>query len=347
MAEDQESILVLDCNSLTTVGSILLAIASLSVFLNCFPFYTLLNFSSKKLEPEVRGFARTMRIYLLALIVVEMVGAMVVMPMFLVREITNDSCWPLFHSSMKPSTICAISFHTFFAYKLMSMFLITFACYSCFLYYNQRVRLQAVKESSEANNLVCKAQVSITTTASANSNRSATESEARLPPENSVSRRRPFWFVLMLITLVSLFIPSLPLWGLGPFSMGEERNKTVFMNQSTTASDLQPTYHGSQCTAHTFASPKMEKEYIFPFSLLMVSGGCGLILVYIFIAISIGHLKSSQKIFSEMTQFALVQGIFFLVTWLPLMVSCSGFLAITGITLLQCTNCDCTVCWNQ
>ena len=321
MAEDQESILVLDCNSLTTVGSILLAIASLSVFLNCFPFYTLLNFSSKKLEPEVRGFARTMRVYLLALIVVEMVGAMVVMPMFLVREITNDSCWPLFHSSMKPSTICATSFHTFFAYKLMSMFLITFACYSCFLYYNQRVRLQAVKKSSEAKNLVCQAQISITTTASANSNRSATDSEARLPPENSVSRRRPFWFVLVLITLVSLFIPSLPVLGLGPFSMGEERNRTVFLNQSATASDLQPN-HQSLCTVHTFASPKIEKEYIFPFSLLMVSGGCGLILVYIFIAISIGQLKSSQKIFAEITQFAMVQGIFFLVTWLPLMVSC-------------------------
>ena len=135
------------------------------------------------------------------------------------------------------------------------------------------------------------------------------------------SRKRPIFFILMFIVSISVLIPSLPFLGMGPFNV-QQADRGFDFPLNVTSVNERVLINFSECTLQSFSSPKIEKEYIFLFSLLMASGGCALILLYVFVALLLGKLKSQQKIFSEMTQLVSVQGFLFLVTWIPLMVRC-------------------------
>ena len=319
MAYRYHSIFFNDCSALSEIGLVFLVMASISLVLNSFPFYALLNFSSKDLDPSVRGFTRTIKIYLLVLVGTEMFACMVVVPLFLVRDLKNMTCWPVSLSKLSLKTICAMSFSSYFAYKIMAMFLTTFTGYSCILYFNQSRRSADNSTASERKHFVCEAQISLTTTASEQSNQSEDTMEKKIPQQNS--RKRPIFFILMFIVSISVLIPSLPFLGMGPFNV-QQAYRTFDLPLNFTSVNERVLINFSQCTLQSFWSPKIEKEYIFLFSLLMASGGCGLILLYVFVSLLLGKLKSQQKIFSEMTQLVSVQGFLFLVTWIPLMVRC-------------------------
>lgn len=330
MAQRYLSIFFHDCTSLSEVGMTLLIMASVSLILNSFPFYTLLNFSSKDMDPSVRGFTKTIKIYLLALVATEMFGCMIVVPLFLVRDLKNMVCWPVSLSKISVKTICALSFSSYFAYKIMSMFLTTFTGYSCILYFNQSARFAEDFKSLDKKNFVCEAQVSLTTTASVQSNQT---NEAETVRMQRNSRKRPICFILTFIVVLSLFVPSLPYLGLGPFNIQTTVVEEFSTNDTLDSASESPNF--SQCTLNSFASPKIEKEYIFLFSLLMASGGCCLILLFIFVCLILGRLKSHQKIFSEMIQLVSVQGFLFLITWIPLMVRYQLFPFISFNKLLS------------
>lgn len=317
MADQYLSIFFKDCTSLSEVGLIVLVMASVSLVLNSFPFYTLLNFSSKELDVSVRGFTKTIKIYLLALVATEMFACMIVVPLFLVRDLKNMMCWPMSLSRISVPTICALSFSSYFAYKIMAMFLTTFTAYSCILYFNQSIKSADNFKSLERKKFVCEAQISLTTTASEQSHQST---DAVISKTQQNSRKRPICFILIFIVTLSLFIPSLPYLGLGPFNVKKTVAEKLSLND-TSGSDDSVLINYNRCTLHSFASPRIEKEYIFLFSLLMASGGCSLILLYVFVALILGRLKSHQKVFSEMTQLVSLQGFLFLITWIPLMVS--------------------------
>ena len=320
MADRYASIFFNDCTSLSEVGLVLLVMASASLILNSFPFYTLLNFTSKDLDHTVRGFTKTIKIYLLALVGTEMFACMIVVPLFLVRDLKNMMCWPVSLSKLSLKSICAMSFSSYFAYKIMSMFLTTFTGYSCILYFNQSMKSTENFKSLERKKFVCEAQVSLTTTASEQSNQSNDTAEKKGSLQNS--RKRPICFILLFIVALSIFVPSLPFLGLGPFNVEKTVNYSVSVINNNASDNDRISINLSECTLHSFASPKIEKEYIFLFSLLMASGGCSLILLYVFVALILGRLKSQQKIFGEMTQLVSLQGFLFLVTWIPLMVRC-------------------------
>ena len=318
MAHRYESIFFNDCSSLSKIGLALLIMASFSLILNSFPFYVLLNFSSKDVDPTVRGFTRTIKVYLLVLVATEMFACMVVVPLLLVGDLKNMMCWPASLSKISLQSICAMSFSSYFAYKIMAMFLTTFTGYSCILYFNQSRRSGGHSSTMERTQFVCEAQISLTTTASEQSNQFEDRTMEKKKLQQN-SRRRPIFFILMFIVTLSLLIPSLPFLGLGPFNMEQTVARNVSLNYTSTNEKI--LLSSSECTLRSFSTPKIEKEYIFLFSLLMASGGCSLILIYILVALMLGKLKSQQKIFSEMTQLISVQGFLFLVTWIPLMVS--------------------------
>jgi len=316
MGNHYESIYFNDCTSLSEIGLAFLVMASVSLILNSFPFYTLLNFSSTDSDATVKGFTKTMKIYLLVLVGTEMFACMFVVPLFLVRDLKNLMCWPASLSKLSLESICALSFSSYFAYKIMAMFLTTFTGYSCILYFNQSKRSTESSYFSERNQFMCEAQISLTTTASEQSNQAENTVDKKWQQRNS--RKRPILFILMFIIALSVLIPSLPFLGLGPFNLQQTLSQNFSYNSTLNERLL---INLSECTLQTFASPKIEKEYIFLFALLMASGGCSLILLYVFVALLLGKLKSQQRIFGEMTQLVSLQGFLFLITWIPLMIS--------------------------
>ena len=317
MSEIQSPILFDNCSSFSTVGWMLLMTAAVSLVFSSFPFYTLINFAWKEYDAAVIGLSRAIKVYLIAFIATEMFGNMFVVPLFFIKDMQSLVCWPVSRSKVTVQTLCALSFCSYFSYKLLSMFLTTITGYSCLLHFNQSSKLYREEEFRTVNK-TCgyEAQISLVTESS-QSHQSGSSCEST---SSSISRRRPLWFMLIFVVVLSIGIPSLPLVGLGPFNLSIAPEISTTLNNANRSSLDSDVLQTEVCTLFTFATPATEREYIFPLVLLMASGSCGLILIYILFAVLSGRIRSQEKFFEEVALLVSVQGLLFLATWLPVLV---------------------------
>ena len=292
-----ENIYFSSCNSFSVLGIFILILSLTAILLNSIPLYSFLSWNWKESKSEEhQGFMKTMKVFITTVVCIDFCTMMLAVPSYLLLEFINYGCldsWitdsNIFHN------VCGSWSTLYFGLKLSSLFLVAFASYTTFLH------------SSKFDDFNSCQHFSCSTEEIHGEENNKKEKNIIITKNGGDSKQhiRMLFFILIVLFLLSFFIGAQPLLNIGPI-------ENVINNTNNGN-------NGYICNLKSFAKPKSEKQYAFTFSLIMASGGCLLLLLFILVKRD-KDTKSSETL-SELKKLTSFQACVYMVTWLPLLVS--------------------------
>ena len=286
-----DNIYFASCSRFSVLGVLVLFISLSAILLNSIPLYSFLSWNWKESKTEeYHGFLKTIKVFITAVVCVDFCTMMLAIPSYMLLEFINYDCLDSWISDQGTfHTVCGAWATLYFGLKLSSLFLVAFGSYTTYLH---------TRKSDDFNT---KQYFSCNTAADENDN---------TIQKNNDKKSSKCFSLLMLVLIglfaLSFFIGVQPLINIGPVH-NMAINETI------------KTRNSYVCNLKSFARPQTEREYAFPFSLIMASGGCLVLLLFILV-----KRDTDTKIsvtLDELKKLTSWQACVYLLTWSPLLVS--------------------------